>query len=222
MISGLTDGRRPWMSTLSLSSKFISTSLFQSQACTNNVYRIVTWNDFGESHYIGPIHSDSEIAAGSAIYVDGYAHDSWRDFIPYYIAKFKGDDFTISRDQMQYWYHTAPTAGGSTCGVVGNNADQGQTELSPNLVVEDGVFFSALLSSAAEVHVQIGSNPVTVYQGAEGINHWSQPFNGQTGVPTFSVVRNGVTSGSGTGAEITAATTLSNGCTNYNAWVGSF
>ncbi|CZR50931.1 related to mutanase [Phialocephala subalpina] len=184
--------------------------------------QIVSWNDFAEAHYIGPIYTDSEIAAGSAIYVDGMPHESWRDFIPYYIAKFKGSTFDISRDQMQYWYHPAPTTGGSTCGVVGNNADQSQSELSPNLVVEDGVFFSALLSSAAKVHVQIGTNPITEYDGAEGINHWSQPFNGQTGVPTFSVVRNGVTSGSGTGIEITASTTLSNGCTNYNAWVGSF
>ncbi|KAE8447465.1 hypothetical protein EG329_010738 [Mollisiaceae sp. DMI_Dod_QoI] len=184
--------------------------------------QIVSWNDFGEAHYVGPIYTDSEIAAGSSVYVDNMPHESWRDFIPYYIAMFKGSSFDISRDQMQYWYHPAPTAGGSTCGVVGNNADQDQTELSPNLVVEDGVFFSALLSSAAEVHVQIGGSPVTVYQGSEGINHWSQPFNGQTGVPTFSVVRNGATVKSGTGIAITSTTTLSNGCTNYNAWVGSF
>lgn len=123
---------------------------------------------------------------------------------------------------MQYWYHTAPTAGGSTCGVVGNNADQGQAELSPNDVVEDAIFFSALLTHAAEVTVQIGGSPAVSYSGAAGINHWSQPFNGQTGVPKFSVVRYGVVVKSGTGAAITAGTTLSNGCTNYNAWVGSF
>jgi glucan endo-1,3-alpha-glucosidase len=156
------------------------------------------------------------------VYVNNMPHDSWRDFIPYYIATYKGDTFDITRDQMQYWYHTSPTSGGSTCGVVGNNADQGQTELSANTVTEDGIFFSALLMSAAEVHVQIGSAAVTVKQGVAGINHWSVPFNGQTGVPTFSVVRNGAVVNSGTGAEITATTSLANGCTNYNAWVGSF
>jgi len=123
---------------------------------------------------------------------------------------------------MQYWYRTAPAAAGSTCGVVGNNADQGQQELSPNDVLEDGIFFSALLSSPAEVKVQIGSNPEQVFSGTKGINHWSKPFNGQTGAPKFSVVRNGQTVGSGTGKEITASTTLANGCTNYNPWVGSF
>lgn len=186
------------------------------------MHRIVTWNDYAEAHYVGPIYTSADVAAGSEIYVSGMYHDSWRDFLPYYISQYKGSSFDISRDQMQYWYHTSPTAGGSTCGVVGNNDDQGQTELSANLVVEDGVFFSALLESAAEVHVQIGSNAVTIYQGAAGINHWSQPFNEQTGAPVFSVVRNGVTVNSGTGVAITAETTLSNGCTNYNAWVGSF
>jgi glucan endo-1,3-alpha-glucosidase len=178
----------------------------------------VTWNDFGESHYIGPIYSDSEIAPGSAIYVDGSPHESWRDFLPYYIATYKGDNFDISRDQMQYWYHTAPVAGGSTCGVVGNNADQSQTEVSPNTIVEDAVFFSALLMSSATVTVQIGSNAAVSYNGVAGINHWSQPFNGPTGVPVFSGVRKSSTNT----PAITSSTTLSNGCTNYNAWVGSF
>ena len=172
--------------------------------------------------YVGPVRFGSEIASGAEVYVDGQSHESWLDFLPYYIAKYKGHPFDITRDQMQYWYRTHPAAAGITCGVVGNNADQGQQELSPNAVLQDGVFFSALLSSPAEVHVQIGNNPVTVYSGNSGINHWSQPFNGQTGAPKFSVVRGGSTTGSGTGKAITASTTLANGCSNYNPWVGSF
>lgn len=181
----------------------------------------MTWNDFAESHYIGPIHAEAEIATGSSVYVDNMPHDSWRDFMPYYISQFKGSSFDISRDQLQYWYRLAPAAGGDTCGVVGNNADQGQTEVSPNVIVEDGIFFSALLGSPAEVHVQIGTNAVQVFQGETGINHWSVPFNGQVGVPTFGVWRNGALIVSGSGNTISSTTDLSNGCTNYNAWVGS-
>ncbi|CZS94451.1 related to mutanase [Rhynchosporium agropyri] len=194
----------------------------QTLAVNPEFVQVVTWNDFGESMYVGPVRSRSEIAAGAEVYVDGQSHESWLDFLPYYIAKYKGSPFTISRDQMQYWYRTHPAAAGSTCGVVGNNADQGQQELSPNSVVQDAVFFSALLSSPAEVRVQIGNSPVKTYQGVTGINHWRQPFNGQTGVPKFSVVRNGATTGSGVGKAITASTTLANGCSNYNPWVGSF
>jgi glucan endo-1,3-alpha-glucosidase len=167
------------------------------------------------------LHSESEIATGSAVYVDGLPHDSWRDFLPYYIAKYKGSSFTISRDQMQYWYRLSAASAGSTCGVVGNNAEQGQTQLSPNAVLEDGIFFSALLMSAAEVRVQIGNGPVVVKSGVAGINHWSIPFNGQIGTPYFSVWRSGKLVKGANGGAI-KATPLSNGCTNYNPYVGSF
>lgn len=183
----------------------------------------MTWNDFGEAHYIGPIHDPSEIAAGSELYVTDSPHESWLDFLPYYIAQYKGSDFDISHDQMQYWCHTAPVAGGSTCDVIGNNPSQGQTQVDANSVVQDAIFFSALLSADATVTVQIGSNAAVSYSGSQGTNHWSQPFNGETGVPVFSVVRDGAVVGSSSdAAEITASTTLSDGCTNYNAWVGSF
>lgn len=123
---------------------------------------------------------------------------------------------------MQYWYHLSPSNEGYTCGVVGNNADLGQTELPASEVVEDAIFFSALLTAPAQVVIKVGSFPATTYTAVAGINHWSQAFNGQDGVPTFSIVRSGATVGSGVGQEITAKTTLFNGCTNYNAWVGSF
>jgi glucan endo-1,3-alpha-glucosidase len=188
--------------------------------------RIVSWNDFAESHYIGPIYTSSEVASGSWNYVQYMPHESLRDFLPYYIARYKGNTPPLPRDQMQYWYRLSPGASASACGVVGNNADQGQTELSPNSVEQDKIFFSALLTSAAEVHVQVGTNPVTIYSGSQGVNHWSQPFNGQYGSPVFSVVRNGVISGSSTNGAGTPAIvtygTATNGCTNYNFWAGSW
>lgn len=182
----------------------------------------MTWNDYGEAHYIGPIYTDAEIPAGSAVYVDNMPHESWRDFLPYYISAYKGTTFNITRDQMQFWYRLAPAAGGSACGVDGNDPDENQPEVDPNTIVEDGVFFSALLMSAATVQVQIGSSPAVQYAGVEGINHWSQPFNGQTGAVTFSVIRDNVLVNNSTGLAITPMTNLANGCTNYNAWVGSF
>jgi glucan endo-1,3-alpha-glucosidase len=149
-------------------------------------------------------------------------HDAWRDFLPYYIAAYKGTPLTPSTDQVQYWYRLAPVAAGSTCGVVGNAANQGQTEMTPSAILEDGIFFSALLTSAAQVQVQIGGGQAVTFTGAAGINHWSVPFNGQTGTPKFSVLRSGSVVKSNTGAAITFGTDLSNGCANYNAWVGSF
>ena len=94
--------------------------------------------------------------------------------------------------------------------------------MDPNSVEQDKVFFSALLVADANVTVQIGNNTPVVYHGVQGINHWSQPFNGQTGVVTFTVIKDVDTALHGTGAAITSTTGLSNGCTNYNFWAGSF
>jgi hypothetical protein len=193
-----------WLETLQVNPQFVE---------------IVTWNDFGEAHYIGPIHSSSEIPTGSGVYVEGMPHDGWRALLPYYIALYKGNFYDVFIDQMQYWYRLAPAAGGSTCGVEGNA--QWQTEMSPNNIVQDEVFFTALLSSEATVTVQIGNNAAVSYYGTQGLNHWSQAFNGQTGNVTFSIVRNGKAVKTGTGPAITANTILSDGCSNYNAWVGS-
>ncbi|KAL3422794.1 Glucan endo-1,3-alpha-glucosidase agn1 [Phlyctema vagabunda] len=181
---------------------------------------IVTWNDFGEAHYIGPVHAEEEIAAGSHIYVADMPHDSWRDLLPYYISQYKGTNHTISEDKMQYWYRTSPVSGGLLGTVTGNVANLGQETVSPDQIMQDKVFFSALLKQDATVTVQIGDNEAVSYQGTKGINHWSQPFDGQTGAVEFTVLRQGQVVKSGTGAEITATTTLSNGLTNFNTWVG--
>jgi glucan endo-1,3-alpha-glucosidase len=155
--------------------------------------------------------------------VQSNPHEGWRSFLPYYIAKYKGEAFTIATDQMQYWYRDTPSSGGSTGGVVGNNGNHGQSELPPSTVCQDKIFYSALLKEDADVYVSIGDNRPTVQRGSKGLNHWSRGFEGQTGEVRFSVVRGGkkVKESEGT-REIKSRTRLANGMTNWNAWVGSF
>ena len=63
---------------------------------------IITWNDWGESHYIGPLH-DNEYAAlgddrGKAPfnYVENMPHDGWRQFLPYIIDTYKNNISTVT------------------------------------------------------------------------------------------------------------------------------
>jgi glucan endo-1,3-alpha-glucosidase len=149
-------------------------------------------------------------------------HDSFLNFLPYYISQYKGQKTNLTTDSMQYWYRTAPAANGVTGGVLGNNPNQGQVVHSPNTICEDKVFFSALLTSPADVTVQIGSGAVTSFHGTAGLNHFNQPFGGQTGNVTFSIVRNGKTVKSESGTAITSGSTIVGDLTNYNAWVGGF
>jgi glucan endo-1,3-alpha-glucosidase len=184
--------------------------------------QIVTWNDYGESHYIGPIvdsgiPQDPAAGADARPYVDGMPHDHWLDLLPYYIERYKsnGDDTPVTTEKLQYWYRLSPAAAGSADGVTGSN---GPT-FDPATVVQDKVFFTALVNASATIAVQIGDNAPTYFEAEDiGVNHFSQPFNGQTGNVTFSIERDGQTVLTGTGEEILA--TPSDGITNFNAWVG--
>jgi glucan endo-1,3-alpha-glucosidase len=187
-----------------------------------DMVQIVTWNDYGESHYIGPVVPSGipQDVAGNADarpYVDGMPHDNWRDLLPYYIASFKGNNTVPAgaSEKLQYWYRLTPASAGSTDGVTGGN---GPT-YPPAEVVQDNVFVTALVNEPATISVQIGNNAPTQFQATTaGINHFSQPFNGQTGNVTFSIERDGQVVLTGTGEAISAQP--SSGIANFNAWVG--
>ncbi|KZF20390.1 glycoside hydrolase family 71 protein [Xylona heveae TC161] len=182
---------------------------------------ILTWNDFGESHYIGPIHS-SGIPSGAEKYVNDMPHDNWRDMLPYYIAAYKSGNTTlpeISTEKANLWYRVNPGHSGSSDGTTGNTPSQGQTVVDPTLVSQDKVFLSVLVNSPADVTLQIGDNQPTYLRAmTSGVNHFSVSFNGQTGAVTASVSRNGQSVASVTGPEITDA--CEDGNVNWNAWVG--
>jgi len=189
------------------------------------IVQIVSWNDYAESHYIGPIF-EAGVPDGSDTnahpYVDGMAHDNWLDLLPHYIGRFKagGDVPQVETEKLQYWYRLTPAAAGSSDGVTGGPCTDGSTKCyDPNTIVQDKVFVTALVNAPATVSIQIGNNsPKTFQATSAGANHFSQPFNGQTGNVTFQIVRNKKVSVEGTGEAILASP--QDGVTNYNAWVG--
>lgn len=185
--------------------------------------QIVTWNDFGESHYVGPIFDAGipNAPEGSAKwYVDNMPHDGWRALLPHYIATYKngGVEPVVATEKLSYWYRLYPAAPNPN-GVVCNAP--WQTTFSPATCIQDKIFFTALIKSLpAQVSVQIGSNSPTTFQATKtGLNHFSQNFNGQTGAVTVKIIRNGATVVQGTGRQIMSSPGSSPN--NYNAWVGS-
>lgn len=107
----------------------------------------------------------------------------------------------------------------------GNTASHQQPELHPALVVQDKIFYSALLrSSGATIKVTIGkiaqigtwtSQP----KGGIGIYHGSVGFDGTVGNVTVQLSRYGTTIAEVKGLSIT--TKCKSGIQNWNAWVGS-
>ncbi|KAL0959330.1 hypothetical protein HGRIS_014591 [Hohenbuehelia grisea] len=67
---------------------------------------IITWNDYGESHYIGPIDGAQP---NSQSWVNGFEHQPWLDLLQYYIQAFKTGSFPpISRDRVFLWARLYP------------------------------------------------------------------------------------------------------------------
>ncbi|KAL8918958.1 MAG: hypothetical protein Q9208_007068 [Pyrenodesmia sp. 3 TL-2023] len=179
---------------------------------------IITWNDYGESHYIGPLTHASGIPQGSHKYVDKMPHDHWLDILPYYVAAYKsGTAPAVQTDKAQVWYRLSPAAG-SNGGTVGNAP--WEPSMDANDVVQDKVFFTALVKEPSTVTVQIGDNAADTFQVASsGLFHSSVPFKGRTGKVTLTILRDGeAVVPAVTGAAILASPP--NGMTNYNAWVG--
>lgn len=64
-----------------------------------DIIEIATWNDYGESHYIGDINPNVYIGDASN-YVNGFDHSPWRVLAKYYISYYKNGTppaITVSR-----------------------------------------------------------------------------------------------------------------------------
>ncbi|GAW26498.1 putative glycoside hydrolase family 71 protein [Rosellinia necatrix] len=167
------------------------------------IVEIVTWNDFGESHYISgnqPNHSDD----GSGAWATGYPHDGFRTLWAPYIAAYKAGAAapSVSADQVVYWYRTTPKA--TVCA--------GDPLGPPNGIqyLADVVFVATMLTEPAELTVTSGDGaaPVTVSVGA-GIR--TTNFTMGVGPQHFSVSRGGVEILGGTSEKDVA-----DSCEKYN------
>jgi glucan endo-1,3-alpha-glucosidase len=71
-----------------------------------DIAQIITWNDYGESHYIGPIEGDQP---NSQAWVDGFNHTAWLDMTTYYANAFKTGSYPeITQDKIYLWSRPHP------------------------------------------------------------------------------------------------------------------
>jgi len=128
----------------------------------------------------------------------------------------------IAAVQIKYLHHTALTNGGSACGSRWQQSELLTSSFHRTMYSKTGS--SSMLSSCLTRSPRPEWAIILLFLtlGCRASNHWSHPFNGRTGTPALIIIRNGVVVSDATVSLITASTTLSNGCTNYNAWVGLF
>lgn len=145
---------------------------------------IITWNDFGESHYIGPLHPENEDVyaggpTGAVKWTRGMPHDGLRDVAKAYIKAFKAGEksVTVDADELVYYYRPSPK--GATC------SDPVE---KPNGFDFDGdsVFVIAMLTEAGTVSITSGGNTVE-FEAQPGVTTFSAPMG--TGKQSFALKR---------------------------------
>ncbi|RXW22872.1 hypothetical protein EST38_g2977 [Candolleomyces aberdarensis] len=113
-----------------------------------DIVQVLTWNDYGESHYIGPIKGDQP---DSESWTDGMDHTAWLGLTKYYATAFKTGQFpTIEKDQIYMW-----------------SRPHSATAQSPDPVpqptnfelTEDAVWAVVLTTAPAKVTLTTSNNP---------------------------------------------------------------
>lgn len=185
-----------------------------------DMVEIITWNDYGESHYIGPIH-EGGVPSGSMRYVKDVSHDAFRQMLPGFIDAFKAGKSSVqpTDERLCFWYRPSLKSGGSADGTVGNNPDY-QRALDPLTVIEDVITIAAQATADADVVVTIGNCAPRTMAVKAGMTKVQFQLNGDVGDPiTIQLVRNGKVVLSEKGAPI--ASSAKDGLLNFNHVSGS-
>ncbi|EPY50190.1 glucan endo-1,3-alpha-glucosidase Agn1 [Schizosaccharomyces cryophilus OY26] len=172
-----------------------------------DMIEILTWNDFGESHYIGKIQG--ALPSGSDDYVNGFDHAAWRYMIAPYIAAFKNGASKpyINFESLFYWYRPTSKYSVPTDDSIGYPSGGDYNE--------DLIYAAVYLLQPAEITITCGTNKKT-FTGSPGVNRFSismVPGNS----PYFSVSRQGKEMASKTGPLIEKSTNVY----NFNAYTGT-
>ncbi|KAK3937884.1 Mutanase Pc12g07500-like protein 1 [Diplogelasinospora grovesii] len=127
---------------------------------------IISWNDFGESHYIGPLddrqYDAFTIGEAPFNYVHDMPHDGWRTHLPFLIDTYKDLNPEIGTESAVMWYRKNP---GSACpdgGTTGNTASQLQIEYEPGAILSDKIYVAALLAEPVYLELLNGQNGLNV------------------------------------------------------------
>lgn len=187
---------------------------------------IVTWNDYGESHYIGPL-SSSHYDDGNSKWTNDMPHDGWLDMAVPFIAAYKaGKDIVtdhITEDQLIYWHR--PHAKSIDCDstdttmVTANNASGNYFLGRPagHEIMKDSVFVVSLLTAPGTVTVTSGDNTKS-FEASAGANIFEVDMG--VGQQKFALTRDSKEVFSGASLK-----DISDGCIcgiyNFNAYVGT-
>ncbi|EXU97735.1 alpha-1,3-glucanase (glycoside hydrolase family 71) domain protein [Metarhizium robertsii] len=188
---------------------------------------IVTWNDYGESHYVGPLKSP-HYDDGNSKWVNDMPHDGWLDLSKPFIAAYKAGASSINdyikKDKIIYWYRrTLRTldcdSTDTTAGRPANNNSGNYFMGRPDgwQTMDDVVYVVSFLTQPGTITVQSGGQSKTK-NAPSGAHIFTVPAG--VGQQKFSLTRSGNTVLSGT-SLMDIANVCPCGIYNFNAYVGT-
>ncbi|WVQ85054.1 hypothetical protein IAT38_007218 [Cryptococcus sp. DSM 104549] len=178
-----------------------------------NFLEIITWNDYGESHHIGPYdtpHTDDS----SSIWAAGLDHSAMLDFAVPYIKAFKAGASApvIDEEMLVYWYRphlkSAECDSTDTCGGKPTGWD----------FLEDTVFVTAFTKAGGIVKITSGSNLPVIKKVDKGAQMFEVPMGVGEQKFEFVTFSGGFRSAA---SNVTVSADCWNGNYNFNYHSGS-
>ncbi|ORY35656.1 glycosyl hydrolase family 71-domain-containing protein [Naematelia encephala] len=115
-----------------------------------DMIELLTWNDYGESHYVGPIRTDQPNSQG---WTNGMPHTSWLGLIKYYSTAFKTGKYPASSDAIYLW--SRPHSASATATAPSNPKPSGWAN------TDDNLYAVVVLSASSSVSINAGTNTGT-------------------------------------------------------------
>lgn len=186
-----------------------------------DLVQIISWNDFGESHYISSLPPTIE-PPEAVRYVADMPHDAFRNILPYFIDAYNAGQDTVipTVDSVYFWYRLSLKEQGQTGGTSGNNPAY-QDPVSPLSVVDDVLTIATIAKAPAMVVVSAQYKLPYTVRVAEGIHTTTVPlayFANGSGSISVSLERFGQSVVQKTGPPLEDL--RSNQLTNFNPWAG--
>ncbi|KAL8283904.1 hypothetical protein RQP46_005336 [Phenoliferia psychrophenolica] len=160
-----------------------------------DMIELLTWNDFGESHYLGPIRDNAAPPTGSGNYTKGFDHTPMLTLSSYYNTWYKsGTAPTIGSETIVWWYRPHPKSA---------TASADSLPAPSNVDWTDDYIYAAVLipakSKATHILFYSGDSAPSTQTVSSGVNLLRAPFvAGNTGLTLVDKKGNTILAGNGT------------------------
>jgi glucan endo-1,3-alpha-glucosidase len=145
-----------------------------------DMVEIISWNDYGESHYIGPIRADQPNSQG---WTAGMDHQGWLSMIKTYSTAFKTGKYPTSTDTITLWSRPHPK--GATATAPSNPRPSGWQD------TDDNVYAFITIAAPATIVVTSGNNTVSWGNVPAGVSKFS--VSSSPGSISAKITRSGKT-----------------------------